>query len=101
MPNPNRKLRINFNILLTDELDAVLVALAKKKGISKAHIVRQAIHNWHVMDSLRTPLCADGQQCRCPHAHIYPPSQPPPTKPAEPSDPAKDHLRYTGHAITP
>lgn len=87
MPNPRRKLRINFNILLTEELDACLIQLAQLKGISKAHVVRQAIRNWHTMTNLRTPICADGQECRCPHAHIFAPSQPPPITESSP-DPA-------------
>ena len=71
MTNPNRSLSVNFNMLLTPELDARLIDLATTHGISKAHIIRQAITNWASMETDQTPLCADGQKCRCPHAHIY------------------------------
>lgn len=80
MSNSHRSLHINFNVLLTDDLNDTLAALAADNKISKAHVVRHSIQRWSDMTYLRTPTCADGQICRCPHAHIYPPSQPPATE---------------------
>ena len=71
MPNLNKKLTINFNFLLTRELDDMLIELARRHGLFKAQVIRQAVLNWHKMDTEQKPTCADGQLCRCPHAHIY------------------------------
>ncbi len=93
MPNPNRMLNINFNVLLSDQIDRQLIDLAAKHHLTKAQVIRQAIHNWATMESLRTPICADGQTCRCPHAHIYPPSQPASNPPSYP--PQDDQSKET------
>ena len=77
MANEGRKHEINFNVLLDKELDKMLVAIAGELNTSKAHVCREAIRRWNEMLFHRTPRCADGQACRCPHAHIYAPSQPP------------------------
>lgn len=74
MPNPRKHFHINFNVLLSDELDDILIKLAKAHSLKKAQVVRRALLNWATMENFRTPLCADGQKCRCPHAHIYPPT---------------------------
>ena len=76
MPNLNRTKNINFNCLLDEETDGMLIRLAAEKKRPKAFIVREAIQNWAKMSHRRTPTCADGQDCRCPHAHIYAPSNP-------------------------
>ena len=72
MPNPNKKLIVNFNFLLTKDLDNMLIELSHRHGLFKAQVLRQAVLNWYRMDTEQKPSCADGQLCRCPHAHIYP-----------------------------
>jgi len=81
MPNPNKTYTINFNLVLDDHTDAMLIRLAADLEVSKAHVCRSAIQNWHTMAYRRTPLCADQQKCRCPHAHIYAPVTLPPAQP--------------------
>lgn len=91
MANPNKKLHINFNVLLDDDTDNQLIAIAKETRRKKADVVREAIRWWFAMKFQRKPICADGQDCRCPHAHIYPPADPTPD--ARPSDGAPQGFR--------
>lgn len=77
MPNPNKRFAINFNVQLDDQTDTMLIRISKDLSLSKAHIVRSAIRNYHNMKFLRAPICADGQQCRAPHTHIFAPTNPP------------------------
>lgn len=74
MPNPNRELKINFNCLLTEADDAMLIKLAQDSDRKKAQVVREGLRLMYKMKYQRVPVCADGGDCRCPHAHIYPPS---------------------------
>lgn len=85
MPNPDRTYKINFNLVLDEETDDQLIRLARELSVSKAHICRAAIANWYGMKFQRTPTCADLQECRCPHAHIYPPTNLPADRPSYPS----------------
>lgn len=72
MPNPDKKKSINFNVLLDPDTDGQLMRLAEHTKLSKAHVVRALIARQFQMSLQRRPVCADGQDCRCPHAHIYP-----------------------------
>ncbi len=84
MPNPNKTYTINFNVQLDDETDRMLIAIATDLQHSKAQVCRAAIRRTWRMKFARQPSCADGQDCRCPHAHIYAPTQPPPKNPNAP-----------------
>ncbi len=90
MANPNRTKTINFNVLLDPDTDGMLMRLSVTTNLSKAHVVRSLIRRNFQMHFQRRPVCADGQDCRCPHAHIYP----------EERD-ANDHLRYTDRGPNP
>ena len=83
MPNPNRRYSINFNLVLDDSTDAMLCKIAADTHLSKAHVVRSCLTDAYAMRYQRKPMCADGQLCRCPHAHIYTPAD-------LPSDPPGD-----------
>jgi len=72
MPNPNRKFNVSLNVLLDEETDHQICILAEETHLSKAQLVRQAVRHWHSMKYGQVASCADGQACRCPHAHLYP-----------------------------
>ena len=74
MPNPNRRYSINFNLVLDAETDSKLCTMASDSAIPKAQIVRACLVDSFAMRYQRKPMCADGQKCRCPHAHIYAPA---------------------------
>ncbi len=85
MANPNKTMSINFNVLLDPDTDGQLMRLADATKLSKAHVIRSLIRRHFQMYFQRRPVCADGQDCRCPHAHIYPqdpPAAPPPAAPS-------------------
>ena len=90
MPNPDRKKSINFNVLLDPDTDGQLMRLAEQTSLSKAHVVRALIRRHFQMAFQRRPVCADGQACRCPHAHIYPQDPPPAATP--PAGPEPERL---------
>ena len=71
---------INFNAKFDTETDGRLMALAEECHQSKAAVVRALIRHAAAMLFDKTPTCATGENCRCPHAHIYGPtrSQAPP-----------------------
>lgn len=84
MPNPDRRYSINFNLVLDSETDAKLCTMASDSQIPKAQIVRALLVDSFAMRYQRKPMCADGQLCRCPHAHIYPPATLPLDAPGDP-----------------
>lgn len=78
MANPNSKYQIKFTALLDKPTDVMLIELAKNLDISKSHLCRTLIKAAHSMRHGQRPACADGTECRCPHAHVYSPSLPQP-----------------------
>ncbi len=74
MPNNDRDLKNNFNMLLTDSDDEALTKIASDLDVSKAHVLRSGLRSLIRMKYRRIPSCADSTSCRCPHAHIYPPA---------------------------
>lgn len=84
MPNPNRKYTINFNLVLDAATDSKLCTIASDSDVSKAHVVRALLADAFSMRYQRKPMCADGQLCRCPHAHIYAPTDLPSDPPGDP-----------------
>ncbi len=76
---------INFNVLLDKDTDDHLCRMAKIAHLSKANIIRALIRARAQMQFARDPQCADGQSCRCPHAHIYSPQ--PGSVPPDPDRP--------------
>ncbi len=87
MTTPNRTYSINFNVVLDDETNRQLQALATDLSVSKAHVCRSSISTRYNMHFRRSPHCADLQDCRCPHAFVYPPSPGPPEAPNDTSPP--------------
>lgn len=85
MTNPNRTYTINFNVVLDEETDRQLIALAKTLSVSKAHVCRSSIVARYNMHFRRAPKCADLQDCRCPHAFVYAPSPGPPETQNDPT----------------
>ncbi len=85
MAHPNKTMSINFNVLLDPDTDGQLMRLAEATKLSKAHVVRSLIRRHFQMFFQRRPVCADGQDCRCPHAHIYPQDAPAAPLPPVPS----------------
>ena len=81
MPNADSKYRIKFNLLLSPEDDDMLILLAFRDESSKARLCRRLIRQAYMMRVKQQPGCADGQACRCPHAHVYSPSAPVPPDP--------------------
>ncbi len=67
--------RINFNAKFDERTNSNLEALAHRQDCSKAQVVRSLIRQSYEMTHLRNAQCADGQACRCPHAHIYGPNR--------------------------
>ncbi len=67
----------SFNLLMTPATSAMLTDLAKESHRPKAAVLRQLIRDHYAMTFQRKPLCVDGGLCRCPHAHIFAPTQPP------------------------
>lgn len=76
MPNATSRYNIKFNLLLDNDDDGKLIALAQADDTSKARLCRGLIRSAYTMKFEKQPICADGQTCRCPHAHVYAPSLP-------------------------
>ncbi len=71
------KMSESFNLLMTPRLAGKLTRLAQESHRPKAAVLRQLIRDQFEMNFQRKPLCVDGGLCRCPHAHVYAPAQPP------------------------
>ncbi len=71
MPNDKSIFKISLNIMLDTKTDDMICKIAADTALSKAYIIRRAIKGYYDMTYHRQPVCADGQRCRCPHAHIY------------------------------
>lgn len=87
MASPTKTHGINYNVLLDTTTNEQLIAISSGLRLSKAQVVRFAINHWALMRIEHTPVCADGQSCRCPHAHIYPGDR---LAPGVPTLPASD-----------
>ncbi len=77
MANPNAILTVNFNLKLDQETDEKLISLAASRHQPKAATVRDLIRAAHQMAVNLIPTCANGTECRCPHAHVHAPQLPP------------------------
>ena len=76
MANPNAVLTINFNLKLDKLTDDKIIYLARRRHESKAATIRSLIRGAYTMTNERTPICATGTACLCPHVHTYAPQTP-------------------------
>ena len=77
MPNPKAVLTVNFNMKLDTATDDKLCMLANDRHQPKSGTVRDLIRAAYLMNVELIPTCANGTECRCPHAHVRAPQLPP------------------------
>lgn len=64
--------RAAFNMLLSTDEKAMLIALARAHGTSEGAEMRAALRARHAHLILGAPTCANGQVCFMPHMHQRP-----------------------------
>lgn len=64
-----------LSVLFDEETKNMLTELQQKGRVSKGQVIRQAIRNVYLMTVKRSPTCANGNACHCPHTHQYPAGQ--------------------------
>ena len=70
------RIKERMTLLLDDECLAKLNEIARRDEISKCGVLRQLIKWRFNMDIRRTPTCANGHACACPHMHGVAPTIP-------------------------
>lgn len=58
-----------LNVLFDEETKTMLQGLTENGRLTQAHVLRELVHHQYKMKVLKTPHCATGGPCLCPHMH--------------------------------